>query len=114
LPLGAPVVAEGAGKAFTEGEGFVGTALDKEVLSGLGLAQLNQPILGPVLLHPLDSRQGKHRIPALIQVRCDMNTRMATRPSLNKLEAFLCQVCQHTNTSAAQLIATSPRSRRVW
>src|SRR5262245_8493240 len=89
-----PIVEDGGGNEFEDG--LVGTLLDKEVLSGLGFVQLNQlMLLGPVVLHPVDSRQGKQRIPALIQVLCDKTTRMATRPSLNKLESICGSICQH-------------------
>jgi hypothetical protein len=73
---------DGGGSELTEG--FVGVLANEE-LDAFGLVQLSQFMPGPVLLHPLKNKQGKHKTPALIQVRREKIIRMANSSFLEQV-----------------------------
>jgi hypothetical protein len=84
--------------------------LDSAAVGGLGLDQLNQPKPGVVLLQPAASKQGKHTMPAFIQVRRDKTIRMATRPSLNKFEMLAGQSPDQVDLSRNVSVIRHPGS----
>ena len=113
MPIELPVlpnVVEGGGSAFTDG--FVGVVVANEDASDLGLLQLSQPRPVPVLLQPVESKQGKHTIPALIQVRREKIIRMANSSFLEQVGGNLCGNQPAQSSLSRDFVFQSPRLRR--